>query len=362
MRNEGSGRGWIGGLLFSVAASSLAQPQPSVDEILAHVAETYENLQSYQFQMLEVPAQRTVRLSAILPEKFYLQTMPGDARCITDGDTTWHVDPKRPDGRASVRPATVFEQAICAQQFKGAGNAFVDRWKTIVDWATLATIRGQGSMRINGSTVKCWIVEIHPRISGERVELWVDQSRYLVLREIYESHLEHRKIRRYWKDARIDTPPSESLFRSPVSKNATHLYGLTGKPAPDFTLVDLSGGEVALSAFRGRVVALYFWPTHVQAGDPDLFPGIEALYRDPQYQDVEFVTVIPQKAGAVPDFLRKRRISLAAAADPDRKIRTAFEVDRFADLILIGKDGVIAQDFQGRLNPALIRRALDDLR
>jgi len=34
-----------------------------------------------------------------------------------------------------------------------------------------------------------------------------------------------------------------------------------GQAAPDFTLPDLAGKEVTLSAFRGRVVLLNFWGT-----------------------------------------------------------------------------------------------------
>ena len=34
-----------------------------------------------------------------------------------------------------------------------------------------------------------------------------------------------------------------------------------GQAAPDFTLPDLAGKEVTLSAFRGQVVLLNFWGT-----------------------------------------------------------------------------------------------------
>lgn len=34
---------------------------------------------------------------------------------------------------------------------------------------------------------------------------------------------------------------------------------LTGKPAPDFALADLSGQTVRLSSLRGRPVVLSFW-------------------------------------------------------------------------------------------------------
>jgi len=55
-----------------------------------------------------------------------------------------------------------------------------------------------------------------------------------------------------------------------------------GQLAPEFTLAELSGGEVALSDFRNRVVVLDFWATWCSPCRASM-PGLEALrtrYRD----------------------------------------------------------------------------------
>jgi cytochrome c biogenesis protein CcmG/thiol:disulfide interchange protein DsbE len=48
------------------------------------------------------------------------------------------------------------------------------------------------------------------------------------------------------------------LLRPP---SADHKVGTDLRPAPDFTLTDLSGNKVSLSNYRGKVVLLDFWAT-----------------------------------------------------------------------------------------------------
>ena len=42
-------------------------------------------------------------------------------------------------------------------------------------------------------------------------------------------------------------------------RNANLLDELIGKPAPDFSAIDLNGDSIALQDYRGKVVLLYFW-------------------------------------------------------------------------------------------------------
>ncbi len=46
-----------------------------------------------------------------------------------------------------------------------------------------------------------------------------------------------------------------------ASGEATYESPLTGKPAPDFSLEDLSGKKVSLSSFKGKAVLVNFWAT-----------------------------------------------------------------------------------------------------
>lgn len=61
-----------------------------------------------------------------------------------------------------------------------------------------------------------------------------------------------------------------------------------GQLAPEFTLAELSGGEVALSDFRNRVVVLDFWATWCSPCRASM-PGLEALRA--RYHDKGLVLV-----------------------------------------------------------------------
>jgi len=49
----------------------------------------------------------------------------------------------------------------------------------------------------------------------------------------------------------VDASSGEAKYESP----------LTGKPAPDFTLEDLSGKKVSLASYKGKAVLVNFWAT-----------------------------------------------------------------------------------------------------
>jgi hypothetical protein len=224
MRNEGSGRGWIGGLLFSVAASLLAQPKPSADEILAHVAQTYEGLRQYQFEIHQGVG--IVKLAAILPDSIYISSvgldspgLDGDVQCVNSPDRKWRVSAGANGAPGPTLDPGLRGRDLCKEEFGAAEKAFVDRWKRISQWAGESAIRGEGSVSVGKSKFKCWIVDIQSSTNADRTQLWIDQSRFLVLREIFENKPERLHFRREWTEARIDVPPDASLFNSPVSKN-----------------------------------------------------------------------------------------------------------------------------------------------
>jgi hypothetical protein len=229
MRNEGSGRGWIGGLLLSVAASLLAQPKPSVDEIFKRVAQTYEELRQYQFEIHQGGG--IVKLAAILPDSIYISSvgldspgLDGDVQCVNSPGRKWRVSAGPNGGRGPTLDPGLRGRDLCKEEFGAAEKAFVDRWKRISQWAGESAIRGEGSVSVGKSKSKCWIVDIQSSniqssTNADRTELWIDQFRYLVLREIFENKPQHIHVRRDWTEARIDVPPDASLFNSPGSRN-----------------------------------------------------------------------------------------------------------------------------------------------
>jgi peroxiredoxin Q/BCP len=356
----------IAALLGVIAGTVMAEPK-TTSEIFARVAETYQHLTAYDFELQEYAGsgRHDARFAAILPGKFFIQTLPDDTRCITDGDTTWRYLSKQSadDGRTPMHPPHgPDEKRLCELDFAGARYSFVDRWKKISEWAPLAEILTENSIAVDGTTFHCWVIEIHQPATGEFTELWIDKSRYLVLQELYLNRAKGFDLRRQWTKIQIDSLPDARLFAPGKLPDGRYANGMVGKPAPDFTFTDSEGTKVAMRSLRGKAVVLYFWPANpVNPEGYNPIAMIRNLFSDPAFEDAQFVAVLPVKSPALPEFMRRNGIKMPAAPDADRRIRGAYQVGRFAQVIVIGPDGIVIRDFRGRVDEGEIRSVLDDL-
>lgn len=119
-----------------------------------------------------------------------------------------------------------------------------------------------------------------------------------------------------------------------------------GIRAPDFESVDQDGKSLRLSDFRGKSVALYFYPK-------DNTPGctVEACSFRDDMDDVlaagiKVLGVSSDDSGSHKNFERKHKLNFTLVADPDRRIietygaKGPFGTARRVTF-LIDKDGVI---------------------
>jgi cytochrome c biogenesis protein CcmG/thiol:disulfide interchange protein DsbE len=60
---------------------------------------------------------------------------------------------------------------------------------------------------------------------------------------------------------RLRTPAAQGELVLDAGGAPQYLSPLQGKPAPPFTLEDLSGNKVLLASFKGRALAINFWAT-----------------------------------------------------------------------------------------------------
>src|SRR5581483_10660627 len=69
-----------------------------------------------------------------------------------------------------------------------------------------------------------------------------------------------------------------------------------GKPAPDFRWTELSGQEVALAHYRGRVVLIDFWATWCATCEEEQ-PALRALYARFHPQGLELLAPSMDETG-----------------------------------------------------------------
>jgi len=116
-----------------------------------------------------------------------------------------------------------------------------------------------------------------------------------------------------------------------------------GKPAPDFSARDLSGNEISLSQYRGRVVLLDFWATWCLSCVLES-PNIKRVYN--KYKDDGFVVIginQDQNRWELDAFIQRERIEWPQVFDwgEGYKVSLLYRADTIPALFLIDKDGIL---------------------
>ena len=114
-----------------------------------------------------------------------------------------------------------------------------------------------------------------------------------------------------------------------------------GDTAPEFTLSDDTGAEVALSDFLGRKVIVYFYPSAMTPGCTkqacDFTDSLDAL----KAEGYEVLGISPDKPEKLAKFREKESLTIRLLSDPDKSVMKQYGA--FGEKKLYGKvvEGVI---------------------
>jgi cytochrome c biogenesis protein CcmG, thiol:disulfide interchange protein DsbE len=137
-----------------------------------------------------------------------------------------------------------------------------------------------------------------------------------------------------------------SMFGQRVDKHAS---ALIGKPAPNFVLPAIKGGDLDLSTYKGRAIILNFyasWCAPCRVEHPQLlqlardrrFVVLGVSYRDD-----------PSKTGAYLDELGDPYVQ--SGIDRQGSVGVQFGLAGVPETYVIGADGLILTRHQGELTP-----------
>ncbi len=93
-----------------------------------------------------------------------------------------------------------------------------------------------------------------------------------------------------------------------------------GQTAPDFTLPDQDGDELSLSALRGELVVLYFYPRADTPGCTVQACGVRDRSADYESAGARVIGVSPDEVGAVKKFAEKFDLDFTLLADADHAV------------------------------------------
>ena len=140
---------------------------------------------------------------------------------------------------------------------------------------------------------------------------------------------------------------------------------LVDKPAPDFSLPVVSGGDrgarIKLSELKGQVVVLDFWATWCEpcAIQAKILERISRKYKADAVVLGVNVDDPPAKARA---YAQRGGLSYPILSDPTGQVQAAYSVGTLPSIVVIDKQGGVAGYLQGLVRQGSLERLIEEKR
>jgi peroxiredoxin len=121
----------------------------------------------------------------------------------------------------------------------------------------------------------------------------------------------------------------------------------SGGPAPAFTLTALTGGQTALSQYKGQVVLVNFWATWCGPCQQEM-PLLDQMYK--KYKPAGFTLIgvnVDKEEPAVKELLARKPVSFPVLLDPANQVSKAYHVDEMPSSVIIDRKGDIRYIHRG---------------
>ncbi len=129
--------------------------------------------------------------------------------------------------------------------------------------------------------------------------------------------------------------------------SATAGSPLVGKPAPDFKLDALAGGQTSLSDLKGSVVVVDFWATWCPPCRASM-PHLNKMYEENKASGAKvFAINCKEDKKDVKDFVDQHKLTVPILLCTSDELMQAYQVSGIPLTVIIGKDGKVAKTFEG---------------
>lgn len=121
-----------------------------------------------------------------------------------------------------------------------------------------------------------------------------------------------------------------------------------GQPLADFTLPDLQGNRVQLSALRGKVVFINIWATWCPPCVEEM-PTMQRLYDRLHDRGLEVLAISIDALGAqvVGPFMQQYRLTFPALLDAKNTIERRYRTGGVPESFIVDKSGLLVEKIVG---------------
>jgi cytochrome c biogenesis protein CcmG/thiol:disulfide interchange protein DsbE len=133
---------------------------------------------------------------------------------------------------------------------------------------------------------------------------------------------------------------------------------VAGAPAPDFTLSDLAGRPVKLSALKGQVVLINFWATWCIPCKQEM-PAIQQAYQARTGKGFTVLAVnLNEPAGDVQAYIDNLKLSFPVLLDAGDVVNTLYRVRGYPTSFFVDRAGVVAVEHVGMMTDSQLAENL----
>lgn len=136
-----------------------------------------------------------------------------------------------------------------------------------------------------------------------------------------------------------------------------------GRPAPDFSLKTLGGGEASLSQFKGRPVVVNFWATWCRPCRQEM-PEIIAAYQAQRASGLEVLAVNLSDQESMKDvrkFVAELELPFPVLLDEKGKTRDRYRLVTVPTSVFIDAKGIVREVNAGPISTEVLERGLTSI-
>ena len=111
---------------------------------------------------------------------------------------------------------------------------------------------------------------------------------------------------------------------------------------------DVSGNDVSLASFRGKVILLNYWATWCEPCLEEM-PAMERLARAYRGRDLAVLAVSVDREGAsvVRPFVKRHALSFLVGLDPQQAVARLYRIWALPSTIILSRNGIPLFSVQG---------------
>jgi thiol-disulfide isomerase/thioredoxin len=132
--------------------------------------------------------------------------------------------------------------------------------------------------------------------------------------------------------------------------------------APDFTVLDIDGGEVKLSDFYGQPVVLNFWASWCppcRAHKPDFDKIYDEMKTDVKFLMVNLTDGRRETVESASEYVAEHGYRFPVYYDTTQEAARIYSITSIPTTLFIGRDGHIIAEHKGRLSEDRIRTGIE---